>query len=321
MSAAPTVRPITSNIGAIVEGIDLRHGIEEPAAEVLRQAMLDHLVLVFRGQRLSVDEQQTLIRVFAEPEPHPVNAFLGDTEVVTVIDPDLIRVPAQAGADPADMGDYLAEFPAWHTDASYAAWIPKVASLRAEVLPPVGGDTAWTNLCAAHDGLSALMRSWLAEVSAVHCYGPQFKINFDFTKFGTGAERRFDAAHQPRTYPVVIEHPDSGRRALYVNPAYTASIEGLSRKESKSLLRFLFDHIANQAFVYRHHWQTDDVVIWDELVTLHLSPQDFRPHPRRLVRVAGGRVTPAAPDASSEAGVPGALAAEAARGASRARAV
>jgi taurine dioxygenase len=76
---------------------------------------------------------------------------------------------------------------------------------------------------------------------------------------------------------------------------YTAGIDGLSRDESKHLLRFLFRHIANQAFVYRHHWSIDDLIVWDELVTLHLAPQDFRPLPRRLIRVAGGRVTPAAP--------------------------
>src|SRR5262249_47319379 len=152
----------------------------------------------------------------------------------------------------------LAEFQSWHTDAAFCAWIPKVASLRAEVIPDVGGDTSWTNLCAAYEALSPRMRGWLEEVEAVHVHGPQFKINFDFSPYGEDAEARFDTAHEPRRYPLVIEHPESGRRALYVNPVYTAGIDGLSRDESKHLLRFLFRHIANQAFVYRHHWSIDD---------------------------------------------------------------
>jgi taurine dioxygenase len=135
----------------------------------------------------------------------------------------------------------------------------------------------------------------LEDVDAVHVYGPQFKTNFDFSPYGEDAEQRFDAAHGPRSYPLVIEHPETGRRSLYLSPVYTAAIEGLSRNESRTLLRFLFRHITDQAFVFRHHWSIDDLVVWDELVTLHLAPQDFRPKPRRLIRVAGGRVTPAAP--------------------------
>jgi taurine dioxygenase len=134
-AALPVVSPLTSNIGAAVHGIDLRDEVSSDVAAVLRQALCDHLVLVLPGQLLTTEQQERFVAIFAEPEPHPVNAFLGETAVSTVIDPDLIRVPTQTAADPADMGDYLAEFQSWHTDAAFCAWIPKVASLRAEVIP------------------------------------------------------------------------------------------------------------------------------------------------------------------------------------------
>jgi len=129
----------------------------------------------------------------------------------------------------------------------------------------------------------------------VHAVPPGYKTAIEIWQYGDGAEERFDDRYPPREHPVVIEHPHSLRRSLFVNPSYVVRIAGLTDKESVAFLRLLYEHIANPAFVYRHHWSPGDIVVWDELACLHLAPQDYYPHDRRLVRVTAGLVTPSAP--------------------------
>jgi taurine dioxygenase len=115
------------------------------------------------------------------------------------------------------------------------------------------------------------------------------------SQYGEDAEARFDAEFPPREHPMVIEHPHSHRKSLFINPKYVVRIAGMTNKESVSMLRFLYNHIVTPDFVYRHHWSPGDIVVWDELVCVHLAPRDYHPHQRRLVRVTAGLVTPTAP--------------------------
>jgi alpha-ketoglutarate-dependent taurine dioxygenase len=165
------------------------------------------------------------------------------------------------------------------------------------VIAPVGGDTAFTSLCAAYDGLSPVMKGWLANATAVHVVPPGYKEAINLDQYGPDAEDRFDAEYPPREWPVVIEHPENGRKALFVNPAYTVHLAGMTRSESNALLRFLFSHMRSADFVYRHHWAPGDLILWDELTCLHRAPVDFAPHDRKVVRVTAGRVVPTAPAA------------------------
>lgn len=168
-----------------------------------------------------------------------------------------------------------------------------MATLRAEILPPLGGDTFWSNTYAAYEALSPVMRKIVDELTAVHWSGPMFARNFGLDRFGEDATARFEAAFPPARHPVVLVHPETGRRALFVNPAYTTQIVGMTRAESSNLLQFLFRHLVTPNFLFRHHWSPDDLVIWDERSTVHLAPTDFQPHRRRLVRVAAGSMVPA----------------------------
>jgi taurine dioxygenase len=186
------------------------------------------------------------------------------------------------------------EFDGWHTDSSFTPWLPRAAVLRAEIIPPVGGDTSFTSLCTAYDRLSPVMQGWLGEVTAVHAVPPGYKESIHIDAYGPDAEARFDAEYPPREYPVVITHPESGRKALFVNPGYTVRIVGLAPAESNTMLRFLFSHIGSAGHVYRHHWNAGDLVVWDELTVLHRAPNDFAPHDRKVVRVTAGRVVPTA---------------------------
>ena len=188
--------------------------------------------------------------------------------------------------------DHLAEHGAWHTDYTFHREIPEFATLRAEVVPPTGGDTVWSSMVAAYEALSPVLRELLAGLDAVHWHGPHFARNFGMDRLGANAEQRFEAAFPPVEHPMVITHPESGRRSLFVNPSYTARIVGMTPAESDAFLRFLFRHVAKSDFHFRFHWSPDDLVLWDERATLHLAPTDFEPHRRRLVRVAVGSVAP-----------------------------
>jgi taurine dioxygenase len=186
-------------------------------------------------------------------------------------------------------------FDGWHADSTFTPWLPRVAVLRAEVIATVGGDTGFTSLCAAYDALSPTMQHFVDGLTAVHAYPPGYKEVLNLPQYGPDAEARFDAEYPPREWPVVIAHPESGRRALFVNPGYTVHVMGLSRAESNALLSFLFAHLGGADFQYRHHWSPGDLVLWDEVTVLHRAPGDVGTQERKVVRVTAGRCVPAAP--------------------------
>lgn len=290
MPDALRIIPSTCVLGARVEGIRLEEPLDEATIAQLRSAVLEHLVLVFPGQTLDADAQERFAAHFDTPQPHPVTRFLGGAETITRVDNELIAPP-----DPKALPhlDWISAHGAWHTDYSFHDAIPTFATLRAEIVPPVGGDTLWTNTFAAWDALSPRLQSWLEDLRALHWHGPHFARNYGLEAMGAEAVARFEKAFPPTEHPVVITHPETGRRALFVNPSYTVKLVGLEAAEGDALLRFLFRHVTQARFVLRHHWRADDFVLWDERSTLHLAPTDFHPHRRRLVRVAVGRQTPA----------------------------
>jgi taurine dioxygenase len=288
-AAGVVVTPLSSTIGARIEGIDLRC-IDPGAVEVVRHAVLEHGVVVLPGQRLTPDEHLHAARHLGEPEPHAVAAFFGRGEDLVRIEAGLITRPDPNASPPLD--DFV-DFEAWHTDYSFARRLPEFGTLRAEVLPPVGGDTAWAGMEPAFAALSHPMQDFLRTCEAEHAPGPYFAPNFGIAEFGPDALDAFAEAFPPTRHPLVTRHPETGHEALFVNPAYTKHIVGLTVDESRTLLRMLFRHATRSRFVYRHHWSLDDFVIWDERSTIHLAPTDFLPHPRRLIRVAVGHTTPA----------------------------
>lgn len=281
--------PLSSVLGARVEGLSLTQELDDDVVAGLRAALLEHLVLVLPGQKIGAEEQHLFASRLGRPEPHPVSRFLGSEQTIVRIDNDLIAPPDLSA--PPHL-DHLAAHGAWHTDYTFHREIPTFATLRAELVPPVGGDTLWASTIAAYEALSPSMKKWLDELRAVHWHGPHFARNFGITKQGPDAVARFEAAFPPVEHPVVIIHPETGRHALFVNPSYTVRLVGLAPGESEALLGFLFRHLTQPRFHLRHHWTQDDLVVWDERTTLHLAPTDFLPHRRRLIRVAVGSEAP-----------------------------
>jgi taurine dioxygenase len=146
---------------------------------------------------------------------------------------------------------------------------------------------------AAFDALSPSLQQWLETLDAVHAAPPNFRATVGFYDLPKEEQRRFDEKEAARRHPVVVRHPVTGRKLLFVNPAYTAMIEGLNARESASILRFLFAEAGRSDRVYRHHWEMGDLVIWDEIATLHAGPENFAPD-RKLVRIYAGLIEPTA---------------------------
>ncbi len=278
MQDAVKVTPITGTIGARVEGLDLTR-IDDRAADVLRMALRDHHLLVMDRSPMTDDEHRMLASVFGSPTLHPVAAWMGSTEEVAYVTND---------ADNPPIGD--SDF---HTDYTFNDEIAAVAVLQAQVVTSRGGDTIWADSHAALDALSPSLRGYLETLEAHHTLGPRFaevmrRRYDDDTAIGV-IEQFGGSAH-----PVVVRHPETGRPALFVNPGYTDHVVGLNPKESDALLGLLFEHLATPRFLYRHHWQVDDIVIWDEVATVHQGPDDFFPERRVLRRICSGQVVPRA---------------------------
>jgi taurine dioxygenase len=271
--------PLTSSIGAVVDDVQLRD-IGDAQATVIRTALAQHGVLVFPRQELTREQQVEATGHFGGVHGHPVPEFLfGAADPVAVVENDGEKLPQ--------------EDQQFHVDYSFSTEIPDLAVLHAEVIPPNGGDTMWSNAGAAYDALSPRMRDFLEGLTARHDAGDKFWWEMRRT-LGEEPSEKAREHFQGNSHPVVCAHPVTGRKVLFVNPGYTVEINELSRAESTGVLRLLFDHLNNPAFHYRHRWSDSDVVMWDEHLTAHMGPFDFAPHHRRLARVTAGSTAPVA---------------------------
>jgi taurine dioxygenase len=169
----------------------------------------------------------------------------------------------------------------WHSDGAYKLKPSMGSFLYSREIPPVGGDTLFTNMYMAYDTLSPTMKQVIDPLSAINDRGAA--KNNRYVASERVAERIKLAP--PVVNPVVRVHPDTGRKALYVNPNVTTCIEGMTYEESRPLLEFLFAHSVKQEFIFRHHWNVHDLVMWDNRCTMHLAPPDFdMSQPRYMLR-------------------------------------
>ena len=297
-----SVSLLTDSIGARIDGVDFKQEITPVAAGIIREAFAKHHVLVFRNAAQATrEDQERVASVFGEPQPLEVLQFLGATmpelflrksaRVDKSDKANAAKASAMQREELVNIG-IAGEADGWHTDSSFTPWLPKTAVLRAETMPPYGGDTAFSSLCAAYEALSPTMQRWCSELSLLHTPPGGYKEGINLKAYGKDAEARFDKAYPPREWPLVIRHPETGRKALFVNPGYSMHVVGLKRAESHNLLKFLYRHVSSAAFTYNHHWQLGDLVVWDEVFTLHRVPQDFDDHDRKVIRVTAGRQVP-----------------------------
>jgi taurine dioxygenase len=263
-----SVRRLTGGCGAEIGGVDVTRLSNRQWDEV-RSAFAEHGVIFFRDQHLTPDQHLEFARRWA---PIDINRFF------TAVDgyPEIAEVRKEK-AQKTNIGG------GWHTDHSYDAAPAMGSILLARELPEEGGDTLFANMYRAYEGLSEGLRAMLLTMRAVHS---------SRHVFGAGAAyKATDLAFKNEdkvgdiVHPVVISHPLSGRRALYVNPAFTTRFDGWSAEDSKPLLEHLYRHAVRPEYTCRFTWAPGSIAVWDNRATWHLAVNDYHGQRRLMHRI------------------------------------
>ncbi|MCV7206871.1 taurine dioxygenase [Mycolicibacterium peregrinum] len=287
LASALSVRPQSGWIGAEIHGIDLTAPLLDEHIAEIRAALLKWKVVFFRDQFIGHDDHLRLARAFGSPTPaHPLFDSIPDPDYPTIYpifaDRFKARYGSSRGYDKAN----------WHADVTAAVNPPAASILRAEVIPPYGGDTQWANTVAAYAGLSAPLRRLADGLRAVHRFAPP-----DGTTATEDYQRRVNRRPLLTEHPVVRVHPETGERALYVNPGFTSHIVDVSPHESRRLLGLFYDELVRPEYTVRFKWEPGSIAFWDNRATVHLAPSDLTgEHDRRLYRVTLVGDVPQGPD-------------------------
>lgn len=289
------VRPLSAFTGAEIHGVDLNDDLDERTVSDIRAALLRWKVVFFRDQDLDHDAQVRFAARFGEVTPaHPL----------------FDSVEADSRIYPVDKGRFKKRytgprhdglFAGWHSDVTAAVNPPWASILRAEVIPPYGGDTMWTNLVAAYEGLSEPLQRLADGLRGLH--------QFSVPKATTTADYDARVARRPllTEHPLVRVHPETGERALYVSPSFLKQIVGVSTRESEQLLPIFWEQITRPRFTVRFKWEPGSVAFWDNRSTCHLAPTDidYLDFDRLLYRVTLVGDVPVGPDGRASVAIEG----------------
>ena len=261
--------------GALVHGVDLRLPLTPEVLGGVRAAWLQHRVIAFPDQDLSLDALQALAPQFGDFGEDPFIAGLPTH-------PHVIEVKREAD----ETAPVFAE--GWHSDWSFLPVPPSGTLLYGCIIPPVGGDTLFADQYAAYDALDAAMKVRLQPLMGVHSARRGYSTQGFYGAKDVGrsmAIRYSDAALATQLHPVVSVHGETGRPVLFVNPGYTIGIDGFSDQSAADLLSELFAHQVKHVFIYRHHWAERMLTLWDNRCLLHSATGGYQGHRRLLHRV------------------------------------
>jgi taurine dioxygenase len=273
-----TVDPVAGAIGAEVAGIDLSEDLSDEDVGAIRKALLDHLVIFFRGQKLTPDRQLAFARRFGEPVAYPfVKGLDGYPEITPIL---------KREEDRSNFGGV------WHSDTVYQKVPPMGTILYALEVPAFGGDTEFANQYLAYETLSEPMRRFLDGLTAVHISGKGIaqKTRKDMLSHSSVGLKGDELVSR---HPAVRSHPETGRKALYVNTAHTTHFEGMTEEESTPILEFLFRHQIRSELTCRFRWTEGAVAFWDNRCTQHNPINDYNGSRRLMHRITLAGEVPA----------------------------
>ena len=273
-----TVKPLSGTLGAEVTDIDLAGSLNDPLVAAIKQAFHSHLVLVFPEQQLTPADQLAFTRLFGPVEPHPLASRRGVDGL-----PEVLVFENKKGT-PGARNDF------WHSDISFAEKPPACSVLYARTITEGCGDTMFCNMYHAYDELSEGMRRMLDGLTAMHTSAPLAQRN----RAGVSDGRPIADIPPPAEHPAVRTHPETGRKALYVNPYFTSHFAAMTEDESRPLLEFLCQHSTRPENVFRHRWREGDLLLWDNRCAMHYAVYDYDDTKPRLMNrttAAGDRPT------------------------------
>jgi taurine dioxygenase len=256
------ISALSEHTGAEVRGIDLARAVDEADREVFYRAFVDHLVLVFRDQHLTPHQLLSAVGLFGDVFPQHNSRFAL---------PECPQIHYISNQDSYPDGRRYIPGEGYHTDHSNAARPPKATVLHAVRLPDKGGDTQYVNMHLAYDGLPEQTRRRIAGLRAIHVYQSRHSARKLMTLEET------DRGHVPDSvvHPIVRTHPESRRKAIYINPIRTEGVVGMAEAAALALLADLLEHSTQAKYQYRHQWRPGDLVMWDNRALLHKANGDY----------------------------------------------
>ncbi|PCJ62404.1 MAG: taurine dioxygenase [Candidatus Hydrogenedentota bacterium] len=269
------VTPLAGALGAEISGVDLSAEIGDDVFREIQDAFHEHLVIFFRNQNLTPNQQKDFSRRFGSLIVHPfVKPLDGHPEIIPII---------KEKEDKMNFGG------GWHSDVSFMEEPALGSVLYAKETPPFGGDTLWSNQYLAYEALSDGMKDMLGGLKAVHSasrqYGAKGESAKNNDKRKTMEVAVTDEADAFVEHPVVRTHAATGRKSLYVNEGFTQKFAGMTKRESRPLLQYLYTHCNSEPFTCRFRWEDNSMAFWDNRCTQHYALNDYHGHRREMHRV------------------------------------
>jgi len=263
-----------TGFGARISGPDLSQPLQEDVLAEVRQAWALHSVVCFPDQPLGLDALEAFTQ--------QIGPFGKDPYIEPMPGrPNVLELRRQPDEKASNFGA------GWHSDWSFLETPPAATLLRAQTIPPVGGDTLFVDASRAWDALSDAMKAVVAPLQAVHSARQSYGAKGVFARDTEARTMKIivsEEADSSLTHPLVRTHPVTGRKALYISPVYTVGIEGFTPEESQALLGFLFAHLTREEFIYRHRWTEGDLLMWDNRCTMHFAEGGYDGHLRVMHR-------------------------------------
>ena len=269
---ALTINKLSGTLGAEIYGADLSKDLSNAAFDEIHQAFLDHKVIILRGQQaMTLDQHKAFGRRFGTLNIHPyVKGMEGHPEIM-----EIIKEPEET----ANFGG------GWHSDMSFLEAPALGSILHAVEIPPYGGDTLFADQQAAYDRLSDGLKQTLDGMTAIHSASREYGAKGHSAQARQSMQATSTDSAPEYEHPVVRTHPETGRKGLFINPAFTLRFTGWSRAESKPLLNYLFNLSREERLTCRVRWQEGDVTMWDNRCVWHYALNDYAGHRRHMRRV------------------------------------
>ena len=267
-----TVAPVAASLGAEVGGVDLSQELDEETIAEIRRALLENLVIFFRGQQWTPEQQLAFAKRFGELGTHDQVKGMDDY-------PFIIEVRKE----PADTRNFGG---AWHGDVTYLPEPPLGSILYALEVPEVGGDTLWANQYLAYETLSDGMRAMLDPLITMHTPAKIYGLySQDWSKDSSVRTAPSEAAEYETEHPLIRTHPETGRKMLFVSGLFTPRFKDMTEEESAPLIDFLMEQATREEFTCRWRWKAGDIAFWDNRATLHYALNDYGGQRRVMHRV------------------------------------
>ena len=264
-----------SNLGVIINNVQLSNVLQKQELKSIRKLWVNHGVAIFPKQNLNLQEYENFSAQFG---PFGDEPFL----IPMKEHPHIVKLHRKPDEEAAHFGG------AWHSDWSFQSAPPSATILYSEIIPPMGGDTLFANTANAYDDLTDELKKKIANLRCLHSAKLPYAKDGVYATEGKKRTMKIhtsDEANQTMSHPLVRTHRETGRKTLFINPVYTIEIEGLSKEKSDALLFELYVHMDQEKYIYRHKWEPEMLIMWDNRTVMHMVEGGYDGHERLLHRI------------------------------------